>query len=71
MNASLLQDETYIPAMKSKIEYLQNEYNFLTELRVKRELIKFKICDYTLKFSKKRARERRILDSEIQTRRDK
>ena len=61
-NSSLLCDQIFTSSLKIHIEEIKNEFNSDCDIddQIKWELIKYKIRNFSLKFSKKRALERKI-----------
>ena len=62
LNSSLLCDQIFTSSLKIHIEEIKNEFNSDCDIddQIKWELIKYKIRNFSLKFSKKRALERKI-----------
>jgi len=58
-NASLLDDENYVKLINQKIPEHVEEFKEVTDRRVLWDLIKYRIRQFTMKYSKEKARKRR------------
>ena len=61
-NASLLEDNTYIKEIQSKIKAFREKYDYVEDKGLKWDLIKMEIRGHTIAYSKRMAKSKR--DSE-------
>ena len=66
-NSSLTNDTNYVTLINQSIPVWLNEFKDVTDKRVLWDLIKYRVRQVTIKYSKERARERREKLSQIET----
>lgn len=66
-NSSLIEDENYVLAINQKIPEWLEEFEEVTDKRVLWDLIKYRIRQFTMKFSKEKAYRRRQKLTEVET----
>ena len=65
-NASLVNDTNFVTLLTESISEWLNEFNAVTDIRVLWDLIKYRIRQMSIKYSKERAREKRERVSNIE-----
>ena len=66
-NSSLTEDENYVPAINAKIPEWLEEFNEVTDKRILWDLIKYRVRQFTIKYSQERAQKKRQDLVEIET----
>ena len=66
-NSSLTEDENYVSAINAKIPEWLEEFNEVTDKRVLWDLIKYRVRQFTIKYSQERAQKKRQDLVEIET----
>ena len=67
INSSLMEDDDYVSAINEKSPEWLAELNEVTDKRVLWDLIKYRLTQFTIKYSKDKARERKQKLVEIET----
>ena len=68
LNTSLLDDNEYLEQLKEKMSQIRNAYaDAMQDKRVLWEWMKYNIRDFTIQYSKAKARERRSVEQNLET----
>ena len=65
LNCKLLEDDNYIQNLNTKIVAWKQEFQTIENKQVKWDLLKYKIRQFSIKYSKNRCRERRNRETEL------